>query len=118
MNAHGWAQGTWPIGPQPHTILANSYLPGPPPVYSGDIFDVWAWSDPFGANVYGWVGSVELAVATGVPATYPIDAPQAGGANLQANDWRVLDCEYRNGDVWMTQNISCNPGMGTVDNDA
>jgi len=27
----------------------------------------------------------------------------------------VLDAEYRNGDVWMTQIISCNPGAGTVD---
>ncbi len=110
MNAHGWLQGTWPIAQQ-HTILANAYSPG----YSGDIFDVWAWSDPFGANVFGPVGSVDLAIATGVAATYPIDAPQIGGLNIQANDWRVLDCEYRNGDVWMTQTISCNPGMGTVD---
>jgi uncharacterized repeat protein (TIGR01451 family) len=114
MNAHGWLQGTWPAG-APHTILANSYLPGSPPVYSGDIFDVWAWSDPFGANAYGLVGSVDLSLATGVAATYPIDAPQLGGNNIQANDWRVLDCEYRNGDVWMTQTISCNPGFGTVD---
>jgi len=114
MNAHGWNQGTWPVA-QPHTIVANSYLPGQPPVYSGDIFDVWAWSDPFGANIFAAVGFVDLAAATGVPATYPIDAPQIGGQNIQANDWRVLDCEYRNGDVWMTQTISCNPGMGTVD---
>jgi uncharacterized repeat protein (TIGR01451 family) len=114
MNAHGWAQGTWPIG-QPHTIVANSYIHGPTPVYSGDIFDVWAWSDPFGANLFGLVGFVDLAVATGVTATYPIDAPQFAAGNIQANDWRILDCEYRNGDVWMTHTISCNPGMGTVD---
>ena len=114
MNAHGWAQGTWPVT-GPHYILANQYLPGPPVVYSGDFFDVWAWSDPFGANTFGLNGFVDLAFATGVPATYPIDAPQAGGLNIQANDWRVLDAEYRNGDVWMTQIISCNPGTGTVD---
>lgn len=114
MNAHGWAQGTWPVG-APHSIIANSYLPGPPPVYSGDLIDVWSWVDPFGANIFGLVGTVDLALATGVPASYPIDAPQAGGLNIQANDWRVLDCEYRNGDIWMTQTISCNPGLGIVD---
>lgn len=114
MNAHGWLQGTWPTT-APHTIVANSYIHGTVPVYSGDIFDVWAWSDPFGANLFGPVGSVDLAIATGVVAIYPIDAPQIGGFNIQANDWRVLDCEYRNGDVWITQTISCNPGMGTVD---
>jgi len=114
MNAHGWAQGTWPFA-SPHTILANNYVPGPPPVYSGDIFDVWSWSDPFGANTFVWVGAVDLSLATGVTATYPIDAPQVAASNIQANDWRVLDCEYRNGDVWMTHTISCNPGMGTVD---
>jgi len=114
MNAHGWAQGTWPVA-GPHYVLANQYLPGPPVVYSGDLFDVWAWSDPFGVNAFGWNGFVDLAAATGIGATYPIDVPQVGGPNIQANDWRVLDAEYRNGDVWMTHTISCNPGMGTVD---
>jgi len=109
MNAHGWAQGTWPAT-GPHFIVANQIVPA----YSGDFFDVWAWTDPFGANVYSQVGTVDLAVST-FPAGYPFDAPQSGALNIQANDWRVLDAEYRNGDVWITQTISCNPGAGTVD---
>jgi len=115
MNAHGWAQGTWPSTGL-HYIVANQYIPGSPPVYSGDLFDVWSWADPFGANVFNLVGPIDLLAATGLAASYPIDAPQVGSvATLQANDWRILDAEYRNGDVWMTQTISCNPGMGTVD---
>lgn len=109
MNAHGLAQATWPFS-EPHFIIANQIVPG----YSGDLFDVWAWSDPFGANTYSQVGTVNLAVST-FPAGYPIDAPQSGAPNIQANDWRVLDAEFRNGDIWMTQTISCNPGGGVVD---
>lgn len=114
MNAHGWAQGTWPVA-SPHVILANQYLFGPPPVYSGDLIEVWSWFDPFGVSSFGAVGTVDLAIATGITATYPLDAPQLAGPNIQANDWRVLDAEFRNGDVWTTQTISCNPGGGTVD---
>jgi uncharacterized repeat protein (TIGR01451 family) len=110
MNAHGWWQQTWPAG-QPHTIVANQYLPA----YSADLIDVWQWSDPFGVSAsFTKVGTVDLSLPT-FPATYPIDAPQNAGANIQANDWRVLDCEYRNGTVWTAQNISCNPGGGLVD---
>ena len=111
MNAHGWSQGTWPFG-QPHVIMANQYLPA----YSADLIDVWHWTDPFGANSFFNVGFVDLAAATGgVPGGYPVPAPQNGGLNLQANDWRVLDNEYRNGHVWVSQTISCNPGAGAVD---
>ena len=67
MNAHGWAQGTWPAT-EPHFIIANQISPA----YSGDLFDVWAWTDPFGTNNYGSVGTVDLA-ASSLPAGYPID---------------------------------------------
>ena len=108
MNAHGWAQGTWPVG-GPHYVLTD----GP---YNGDLFAVWSWSDPFGGNTFTQVGLVDLAAATGVAASYPVDAPQAGSSiTIQDNDWRVLDAEYRNGRVWMTHSLSMNPGLGVVD---
>ena len=37
-----------------------------------------------------------------------------GGSNMQGNDFRVQDAEYRNGSIWMSQTIGCNPGGGTV----
>lgn len=110
MNAHGFWQGTWPVG-QPHHIVANQYLPG----YSGDLIDVWSWTDPFGANTFTNAGFVDLAVATSVPGLYPIDAQQNAPSSIQANDYRVLDNEYRNGRLWISQTISCNPGLGLVD---
>ncbi len=110
MNAHGWLQASWPSSGS-HTVVANQYLPS----YSPDLVDVWAWSDPFGVNAFTLVGTVDLAVATGAVGAYPVDAPQLAGANLQANDWRLLDAEYRNGSVWLTQTIACNPGLAAVD---
>ena len=43
-----------------------------------------------------------------------IDPPQLSGDDLDAGDFRVLDFEYRNGYGWTVQNVSCNPGSGTV----
>lgn len=109
MNLHGFDQGTWPAS-GPHYILTERY--------DGDIHTVWAWDDPFGANTFGEVasdGDLNLNAATGMVAGFPVNAVQAGGGSIQANDWRGLDTEYRNGRIWMTNSISCNPGGGTVD---
>ncbi|MFO7690718.1 MAG: DUF11 domain-containing protein [Cryobacterium sp.] len=108
MNAHGWAQGTWP-STGPHWVVTD----GP---YDGNQFGVWAWTDPFGANSFTHLGLVDLQAATGFGASYPVDAPQLGSLiPIQDNDWRVLDAEYRNGHVWMTHSMSMNPGLGVVD---
>ena len=108
MNLHGFAQGTWPAG-GPHYILTD----GP---FDGNNYAVWSWDDPFGADVLSKDGTVNLATSTGISAGFPVDVPQSGSnRNLQANDWRVQDAEYRNGNIWMAHTLACNPGGGTVD---
>jgi hypothetical protein len=108
MNLHGFNQGTWPVS-GPHYILTDG-------AFDGNNYGVWSWSDPFGANVLTSEGRVNLATATGVAAGMPVDAPQSGSSRkLQANDWRVQDAEYRNGYIWMSHTLACNPGGGTVD---
>jgi hypothetical protein len=107
MNLHG-AQETWPVGGQ-HYFLTD----GP---YDGRRYGVWSWGEPFAGDVPVSQGTVDLYLKTGVTAGAPIDAPQMGGnPMLDGNDWRVQDAEYRNGFIWMTNTIACNPGGGTVD---
>lgn len=107
MNLHGHAQGTWPTS-GPHSIMTE--------VFDGATHSLWSWDDPFGANLFTFVGDMDLNAATGITAGLPVDVPQAGSTSkLQANDWRGLDTEYRNGFIWMTNTIACNPGTGTVD---
>ena len=106
MNLHGFNQGTWPTS-GPHYIMTDEF--------DGTTHTIWSWSDPFGANVFTNEGDVDLNSATGVTAGFPIDTPQAGSSELiQANDWRGLDAEYRDGEIWMSNTIACNPGGGTV----
>lgn len=106
LNLHGWAQGTWPSS-GPHYFLTETN-------YNGRDYTVFAWNDPFGANNFSAVGTVDLQAATGVTAGMPVSVPQSGGSNVQANDYRPQDFEYRNGYGWTTQTIACNPGGGTV----
>jgi hypothetical protein len=107
MNLHG-APNTWPVDGQ-HYFLTD----GP---YDGARYGVWSWSNPFAGDVPINHGTVDLYPKTLVTAGAPIDAPQKGGnPKLDGNDWRVQDAEYRNGFIWMTNTIACNPGGGTVD---
>ncbi len=109
MNLHGFAQGTWPTS-GPHYILTDS------PLFDGNNFGVWSWNAPFGANTLTNQGLVNLAAASGFTAGFPVEVPQLGSTGkLQANDWRVQDAEYRNGYIWMSHTLACNPGGGTVD---
>lgn len=81
--------------------------------FDGDVYALWSWTAPFGANTFTRIGSVDLAAATGVAAEFPLDQPQFGSArDIQANDWRVQDAEYRNGRIWTTHTLSCNVGAG------
>jgi len=105
-NLHGYNQGTWPTS-GPHYIMTE--------VYDGARHSVWTWTDPFSTNSFVKKGDVNLNTATGVTASFPIDWPQSGSSKLiQGNDWRGLDTEYRNGKIWMTGTVGCNPGGGTV----
>lgn len=108
MNLHGFNQGTWPSG-GPHYILTDGAS------FNGASYGVWSWSNPFSGGVpVKKPTEVNLNTATGVPAGMPVDAPQAGGGNLQANDFRGQDAEFRNGHIWMSHAMACNPGGGTV----
>lgn len=108
MKAQGFFQGTWPSTGVHYIITSRNF--------NGRTFEVWSWDDPFGADTFTDEGTVDLDVATGVPAGFPVDVPQSGGTpNLQALDWRPLDAEYRNGSVWFSHTMACNPGGGTVD---
>lgn len=107
-NLHGYAQGTWPTG-GPHYFIVGKYD-------DGALYAVFAWNDPFGANNLNQTGQFNLTAATGVQPIYPFTAAQQLGSNarLRTNDWRPLDNEYRNGYLWTTNTISCNPGGGVV----
>jgi hypothetical protein len=107
-NLHGYAQGTWPTS-GPHYFITETN-------FNGATYSVFAWNDPFGANTLLKTGTFNLVTATGVAAGFPIDAPQAGSSlKLMANDWRAQDAEYRNGYLWTSNTVACNPGGGTVD---
>lgn len=105
MNLHGFNQGTWPAS-DTHYIMTE--------VFDGANHTVWSWDDPFGANVFVRQADLDLNASTGVVAGFPLDQPQSGGQPIQGNDWRGLDTEYRNGSIWITNTISCNPGSGSV----
>jgi hypothetical protein len=102
---HGFNDGTWPNS-GPHYIMTE--------LFDGANHSVWSWTDPFSSNVFVKKADLDLAAYTGVPGGMPVDVPQSGGQPIQANDFRGLDTEYRNGKIWMTNTISCNPGSGTV----
>ena len=106
LNLHGFAQGTWPSS-GPHYFFAETN-------FNGANHTVFSWNDPFGANTFATVGGVNLNTATGIVAGFPLSVPQSGGSNVQGNDWRPQDFEYRNGYAWTTMTIACNPGSGSV----
>lgn len=86
--------------------------------FDGKVHSVYSWDDPFGANIWVLEGDVDLAAASGVPcegfSCYPISWPQKGSVEILAgNDFRGQETEYRNGYLWTTQTLSCNPGKGT-----
>jgi hypothetical protein len=105
-NLHGYAQGTWPNS-GPHYFIVN---------VNGSSYSVFAWTNPFGSNGFASTGTFNLTAATGVSPILPFTtASQLGsGGRLQTNDWRPQDNEYRNGYLWTTNTITCNPGGGPV----
>lgn len=107
MNLHGWAQGSWPSA-GPHYILTDGQ-------FNGSTIGVWAWDDPFGANILVDTGTVSVSGFTGISIGMPVNVPQLGSTSvLENNDFRIQDAEYRNGDIWTVQTVACNPGSGTV----
>jgi hypothetical protein len=107
INLHGFWQGGWPSG-GPHYILTDG-------AYDGRVYRLYSWSDPFGANELVMQGDLDLAASHGVNVSFPVNSVQAGsGGDITANDYRVLDFEYRNGSGWTAMTVACNPGTGTV----
>lgn len=108
MTIHGAAQGTLPEDNTHYFITDFNF--------NGDTFSLYSWSDPFDGNGGTLVntGAFDLGAFTGVTAAFPLDQPQMGGDDIQGNDWRPQDNEYRNGFLWMAHNLSCNPGGGAV----
>ena len=103
LHLHGKLQGTWPAMGGTNFFLTDQY--------DGCSFEVWRWTPPAAPAS---VATFNLCTATSVAAGLPVDAPQSGGSNIQANDWRGRGFEYRNGSGWFADSISCNPGGGTV----
>ena len=96
---------------KPHYIMTENF--------DGINHEIYSWEDPFGKDDFQFVGEVDLATASGVPCAnfscFPVPVPQQGSTVLLAgNDWRGTETNYRNGTLWTSQTISCNPGTGTV----
>jgi len=107
MNLHGADQATWPLS-GPHYILIDG-------AYNGTNYGVWSWDDPFGADILVDLGTVDIEAFVGMATGQTLDAPQAGSnRDLDSGDFRVQDAEYRNGTIWMSSAVSCNPGSGSV----
>lgn len=107
---HGANDGTFPTE-GPNYIMTE--------VFDGPTHSVWGWTDPFGADIFEKLGDVDLATASKVAcddgSCFPVSVPQAGSDVLLAgNDFRGQETEFRNGKLWTTQTISCDPGTGVV----
>ncbi|MBE2199715.1 MAG: hypothetical protein IAE79_13960 [Anaerolinea sp.] len=97
INLHGASTGTWPNWGNTHYFMSEPY--------DGVNYTLFEW------NTVTLTNQGDLAIGTG---GMPVQVVQNGGSNIQANDWRPLDFEYRNGYGWTTATNSCNPGAGTV----
>lgn len=105
LNLHGFLQGTWPTT-NTHYILTDPY--------DGATMTVWEWPNALSGGIPTIVNTLDLNAATGVTGGFPVSVPQSGGDNLEGNDWRFRNFEYRNGSAWATDTVSCDPGGGIV----
>ncbi len=106
LSLHGDSDGSWP------TSGPDYFLTG-----QGNVnkVNIWSIDDPFGSGTLVQQDELHLTNYTGVSVGTPVDPPQSGSTDsIDGGDWRPLDFEYRNGYGWVVQNLSCNPGSGTV----
>ncbi|MGH8496509.1 MAG: hypothetical protein ACREVN_10290 [Gammaproteobacteria bacterium] len=112
--------------PQPMQLHGLPFPPSGSEHYiMGEFFDgkshaVYSWEDPFGANDFEHEGDVDLAAGAGVPcenfSCFPVPWTQKGSPEiLAANDYRGQETEWRDGLLWTTQTVSCNPDKGVRD---
>lgn len=100
LHLHGYLQGTWPSS-NTHYIATD--------LYNGQGIQIWEWENALSGGAPTIVATINLT-AGGMP----IDVPQQGGQNIQANDWRLRQFEYHDGSGWVADSVSCNPGGGTT----
>jgi hypothetical protein len=102
LNSHGYSTGTWPNFGNDHYFLTDPF--------NGQTYRLVRWNPVSGSSTV--VGVIDLG-----NGAMPVPVPQNGpeDAKLEANDFRPLDFEYRNGYGWTTMTVACNPGSGTVD---
>lgn len=101
---HGYTTGGWPTNPnEPHYFVDAQYGTGQ------TTLTVWKFTDPFGTASFTSAGTVTVN-----SYNLPVNQKQSGGSDMQGNDNRLLDVEYRAGKLWATHTVGCNPGTGTV----
>jgi len=93
----------------PHYILTSRGGTSNP-----ELFGLFSWDDPFGADTLIDLTTFNLETEHGVTVGFPVSNPQMGGSNITSFNPRPLDFEYRNGSGWFTNFVSCNPGGGTI----
>lgn len=102
---HGKTTGGWPTNSnEPHYYISAATG------NNKNLLTVWKFSDLLDpAASFTQAGTVQVN-------TYnmPLDQPQLGGNNIQANDNRLLDVKYWGGRLYATHSIGCNGGTGTV----
>lgn len=111
VDLHGYNNGGWPTNPdEPHYFVASkirALCPGGS--CSDSSLKVYAYSNPFTLPTVTNIKTLSVD-----PYRPPVAQPQLGGNDLKANDTRLLDAEYRSGDVWVAHHTTCNPGSGNV----
>jgi hypothetical protein len=98
-------KGAFPVA-GPHSIITSRSGAG--------LFQLYSWDDPFGADTFTSVTTLNVPAAHGVTVGFGVSSQQSGGGSIGSIDPRPLDFEYRDGFAWMTNLVSCNPGAGTV----
>ncbi len=104
--------------PQPMNIKGTFPTDGLHYIVAGrsgaGVFELYSWQDPFGADIFTDIASLDLPAVHGVAVGFGVGSQQLGGVNIGSIDPRPLDFEYRDGFGWMTNLVSCNPGAGSV----
>lgn len=99
LRLHGYSSGTWPAFGNDHYFVTDPF--------NGQTYGLYKWNPA--TDTLTSIDTFDLGAGG-----FPVNVPQNGAGLMQANDWRLLDFEYRNGYGWVVQTVSCNPGGGTV----
>ena len=85
--------------------------------FDGKIHSVYSWDDP-SVRISGcwkamWISPLLPGCLAKTRVASRLSWPQKGSVEILAgNDFRGQETDYRNGYLWTTQTISCNPGKG------